>query len=170
MYLIDDGDGSVVAAHAHIRDHLAARLHADGIDVELARGASPDANIRSALRSRALTSTRARHDLARGLRRAIARATTPSADRRVVPGVNSAEIISAIPDLVELHRLLLTDGPVSVRGVAQTRILLTAGAGPLYSPRTAAVLRPVVRRAIEAIKSLDTSMSTHVQKPELSPG
>ena len=39
MYLIDDGHGSAFPARAHIRDHLAARLHADRIDVQLARGA-----------------------------------------------------------------------------------------------------------------------------------
>jgi hypothetical protein len=164
MYLIDDGDGSAVPTRAHIGDHFAARLHADRVDVELARGASPDADIQSALRSRALTSDRARRDLAHGLRRAMARATAPTADRSAVPGVNSAEIISAVPDLMELHRLLLTDGPVSVRGVAQTRMLLTAGAGPLYSPRTAANVHADVRRAVEALNSLDATMSTHVEK------
>ena len=163
MYLIDDGNGSAVAAHARIRHHLAARLHADRIDVELAHGASPDATIESALRTRALTSKRSRRNLARGLQRAIARASAPPAELNVVKRVNSAEVISARPDIMELHRLLMGDGPVSVRGIAQTHILLTAGAGPLYSPRTAANLGPELRRAVEAMRSLDTTMSTHAR-------
>jgi hypothetical protein len=163
MYLIDDGDGSAVAVHARIRDHLAARLHSDRIDVELAHGASPDANIQSALRSRALTSNRSRRSLAHGLQRAIARAAAPSAEPSLVTRVNSAEIISATPDIMELHRLLITDGPASVRGLAQTHILLTAGAGPLYSRRTAASLGSGLRRAVEAMNSPDTTISTHVQ-------
>lgn len=164
MYLIDDGNGSAVAAHARIRDHLAARLHADRIDVALAHGASPEANIESALRSRALTSDRSRRNLAYGLERAIARATARSAELSLVTHVNSAEIISATPDIMELHRLLIADGPVSARGLAQTHILLTAGPGPLYRPRTAADLGPRLRRAIEAMNGVDATMSTYIQK------
>jgi hypothetical protein len=163
MYLIDDGNGSAVAVHARIRDHLAAHLDADRIDRELAHGASPEASIELALRSRVLSSTRTRHLLAHGLRRAIARANAPSSGLPGVVRLNRAEIISATPDIMELHRLLITGGPVSVHGVAQTHILLTCGAGPLYSRRAAAHLGRSLRRAIQAMNILDTSMSTHVQ-------
>ena len=154
MYLIDDGDGSVVAVHARIRDHLAARLHADRIDLELAHGSSPDATISSALRSRALTSSRSRRILAQGLARAVAEANDPWSPSRSGAPVNRADILSATPEIAELHRLLLADGPVSVRGVAQTRILLTTANGPLYSRRTVAPLGAYLRRAIDAMNVL----------------
>jgi hypothetical protein len=155
MYLIDDGQGSAVAVHAGIRDHLVTRLHADRIDAELAQGASPDATISFALRSRALTSSRSRRILANGLLRAMAQAEAPWSALSTGAPVNRADIASAGPQIMELHRLLLADGPVSARGVAQTRILLTTGAGPLYSRPTVASLGTCLRRAIEAMNILD---------------
>jgi hypothetical protein len=74
--------------------------------------------------------------------------------RTTVP-VNRSDIISAIPELAELHRLLLAGGPVSVRGVAQVRILLTSGTGPFYSRRTEVPLAAYLRQAIEAMNVLD---------------
>ncbi|MDT4976504.1 MAG: hypothetical protein QOG98_2262 [Pseudonocardiales bacterium] len=166
MYLIDDGNGSAVAVRARIRDRLAARLHADRIDLELARGASPDATISAALRARVLTSTRSRRVLAHGLLRAVAQANTPWVAFGARVPVNGDHLISATPDIMELHRQLLTHGPVSVRGVAQTHVLLTSGAGPLYSRRSVADLGAHLRRAIEAMNIHDATMSTHVQKPD----
>jgi hypothetical protein len=159
MYLIDNGTGSVVPVHARIQDHLAARLHADRIDAALASGASPDASIASAVRSRALSSTRSRHRLAHGLRRALTKAHDPWAASATGVPVNSVEIISAAPEILELERLLLARGPVSVRGVAQVRALLTNGTGPLYSRRAVTGLDLHLHRAIEAMTIMGATMS-----------
>lgn len=158
MYLIDKGNGSVVPVHARIRDHLAARLHADRVDRALAGGASPDATIESALRSWALISNRSRQRLARGMRRAMARANEPWTASSTGVSVNRDQIRLAAPEILELDRLLRTDGPVSVRGVAQIRVLLTTGSGPLYNRRTATNLGPYLRRAIEAMNILDATL------------
>ncbi|MDQ2748864.1 MAG: hypothetical protein M3Y44_04960 [Actinomycetota bacterium] len=156
MYLIDDGNGSAVAVEARIRDRLAVQLHADRIDAELARGASPDATVSSALRSRALTSDQSRRILARGLRRALKRAKETSTATSAVP-VNRAGVISAEREIMQLQHVLLSAGPVSVRGVAQVRMLLITGTGPLYSRGAGITLRADLRAAIDALNILGTA-------------
>jgi hypothetical protein len=42
-------------------------------------------------------------------------------------------VIAASDDLIRLADALATPGPVAARGVAQARILLTDGTGPLYT-------------------------------------
>jgi hypothetical protein len=46
--------------------------------------------------------------------------------------INRGAVVEAAKDLDELRQGLLAEGPVSVRGVAQTQVLLTTGSGPLY--------------------------------------
>jgi hypothetical protein len=155
MLLIDDGNGGVISVRARVHDHIVARLHAGRIDRDLASGASPDASAASALRARALTTTRTRRGLAYGLQRGIAAATMPAAAAVTGAPLNRAGVLAASADLAELRRRLLANGPVGVRGVAQTQLLLTTGTGPLHNRRCVEHLATSVRRAIDALAVLD---------------
>ena len=160
MLLIDDGAGGVVPVHAGPLTHLRTHLNADRIDRELAGGASPEASAASALRARELTAMRTRRDLASGLQRAVASAIAAgeAAGTRGAP-LHRAGVLAFAAEIGELSRRLLADGPVSVRGVAETHLLLTNGAGPLHNRRSAQRLGATVRRAIQDL-DIDGSAST----------
>ncbi|MCU1659764.1 MAG: hypothetical protein JWO57_4420 [Pseudonocardiales bacterium] len=152
MLLLDGSDGSVVAVHPRIVDHITSRLRADRIDLDLAGGGPPDATIGSALRARALTSTRTRVALARGLQQTVARAMAPSVAAVGGSPLDRAALLSAAADIEELRGRLLADGPVSVRGVAQTKVLLTTVL-PLPNRRSnAGTMAAQIRRAIDALR------------------
>jgi hypothetical protein len=148
MLLIDDGAGGVVGVHAGLRDHLRSHLTADRIDRDLAEGASPDATVASALRAQELTSMQTRRDLASGLQRALTSAIASGYARLAGAPLARDGILGSAAEIGELSRRLLAEGPVSVRGVAQTRLLLTKGAGPLHNRRSQERLAATVRRAI----------------------
>lgn len=159
MLLIEDGNGGVVGVRVRGRDRIAARLHADRIDRELAGGASAEASVRLAVRARSLTGRRSRRALAEGLRRVMAQAAAPSVASVALLPLNRAAVRAASPDLVELRGCLLADGPVAVRGVAQTKVLLTVGSGPLRGRGAGDDVASVVRRAIDALSVLDVTMA-----------
>jgi hypothetical protein len=148
MLLIDDGAGGVIGVRAGLRDYLRIHLTADRIDRDLAEGASPDATVASALRAQELTSMQSRRDLASGLQRALAAAIASGYARLAGAPLARDGVLAAAAEIGELSRRLLADGPVSVRGVAETRLLLTNGAGPLHNRRSQERLAATVRRAI----------------------
>ena len=55
-------------------------------------------------------------------------------------------------ELEDLARRLVAPRPAAVRGIAQVRLLLTDGTGPLYSSRTGEDLAAAVRRARAALE------------------
>lgn len=148
MLLIDDGAGGVVGVRARLRDYLRRHLTAGRIDRDLADGASPDASVVSALRAQELTSMQTRRDLASGLQRALAGAIASGYARPAGAPLCRDGIFASAAEIGELSRRLLAEGPVSVRGVAETRLLLTNGAGPLHNRRSQERLAATVRRAI----------------------
>jgi hypothetical protein len=148
MLLIDDGAGGVVGVRAGLRDYLRSHLTADRIDRALADGASPDATAASALRAQELTSMQSRRELASGLQRALTLAIASGYARLAGAPLARDGILASAVELGELSRRLLAEGPVSVRGVAQTRLLLTNGSGPLHNRRSQEWLAATVRRAI----------------------
>jgi hypothetical protein len=159
MLLIDDGAGGVVPVQAGLLAHFRTHLIADRIDRELAGGASPEASVASALRAQELTATRTRRDLASGLQRAVASAIAAGEARTRRAPLHRAGVLASAAEIGELSRKLLADGPVSVRGVAETHLLLTNGAGPLHNRRSAQRLGATVRRAIRDL-DIDASAST----------
>jgi hypothetical protein len=148
MLLIDDGYGGVVAVRARLRDHLRTLANAERIDRELADGVSPEASVASALRAQELTAMRTRRDLASGLQRAVDSARAPRSPRSSGAPLYRPGVLGSADEIAELSRRLLTDGPVSVRGVAEAHLLLTNGAGPLYRRASSRHLTASVRRAI----------------------
>jgi hypothetical protein len=140
MILVSRADGSVAGMPVRLRDRLLAALQADRIDQDLALGASPDADVQSALRARALTSTRMRRVLARALQRG-------DGDRPGLPTVAD--------DLERLRRRLLADGPVRVQGVAQAHLLVTSVLPIPSQRRDRAALAALLRRAADALDIVD---------------
>jgi hypothetical protein len=136
----------VVAGRPRLRHRLAARLRAGALDRALATGVSPEAEPALALRARRLSDLAQRRSIADGLRNLVA---------EVLP--DRAVLGAARAELEQLADALAKPGPVSVRGVAQARILLTDGTGPLYNPRSEASLRA---RALSAVDSLETPART----------
>ena len=148
-------DGCVSARQVTLRERMSAWLRADALDRDLASGVSPDASGPLALRARRLERCSMRRALARSLQRVLAEATAGRSRRLggTVP-VRRDQVISAWDAFEELIRGLLAPGPVSVRGVAQVRLLLIDGYGPLYHPEAVDDLRWQVQRALDALDPL----------------
>jgi hypothetical protein len=142
------------------RDRIAARWQSGRLDRELAAGRSPAGRSAIAYRARWLTELSRRRALADSLRRMIDEVQGgPSRSYvRITPCQRRVKAASA-----ELRRLadqLADPGPVSARGAAQARILLTDGAGPLYDPRCRESLRGHATRAIENLAARDLNPGT----------
>lgn len=135
----------------HLRERVLARLDAGRIDQALAAGVSPDSGVAISLRAHALIGMRARRAFSRGLRDLIVQARAPAGPATPVP-VCRRQIIRA-QELIEAtaHRLL-EDRPVSARGVAQIRLLLTDGRSPVYDDPNAGNLLPALRAASSALE------------------
>jgi hypothetical protein len=151
MLIVDDLGGAVADVPVRLRDRIASRLHADELDRELARGASPDRRIDLALRARTLTSTRSRQGLGGALHRILAEVDQPTVSSIACLPLNRLTVTSVQVELKELRGRLLADGPVNVRGVAQIKALVTQGRGPLAAPADADQLGVAVRRVIAAL-------------------
>ena len=134
-----------------MRDRIGARLRAERLDAELAGGASPEASVALSLRARELTSMCSRRAFARSLRRIVARAVTPPAVVPLVVPARRPPVLDASSQLERLAQALLGRGPVSVRGVALTKVLLSQGAGPLYGRRGGEDVGPLVQRIARAV-------------------
>jgi len=93
-----------------------------------------------------------RRALAQSLQRVLAGAAVGGPPRlgAAVP-VRRDAVIRAWDAFEDLIRGLLAPGPVSVCGVAQVRLLLTDGYGPLYHPDASDDLRLRVQRALDAL-------------------
>jgi hypothetical protein len=143
----DSGHG-VVARRVRLRDLLAARWRAGSLERALARGVAPDTDAALALRAEALIGPSVRAALARRLRRVVrdARATGVLFSTRVP--TRGRAILAAAEDLDRLAGRLVAPRPVSARGVARVRLLLSDGCGPLYFRGAAEELQVAVSRAL----------------------
>jgi hypothetical protein len=142
---------TVVGRRAGLRDRLEARLFATALDRELARGVAPETCGALSLRARKLIGPEARAALARQLRRVVADARGGHAWMTAVP-IRHPEVLDAAEELDVLAERLAAPGPVDVRGVAQARVLLTDGTGPLYFRGATEELRASVARALSRLE------------------
>jgi hypothetical protein len=133
------------------RTRLSTRLHAFRLDRALAAGASPDSSARLSLRAQALIGAKARVELAGSIRGLIKRAQRPST--RFAPGVPVCrrKVLASTATLEELAERLASGEPVDARGIAQVRLLLSDGAGPVYQRPTANDLEPALSAARDAM-------------------
>jgi hypothetical protein len=66
--------------------------------------------------------------------------------------IQRREVLVAASELERIAETLLTPGPVGASGVAQVRLLLINGAGPLYSRDAPSALRAEATRALDALE------------------
>jgi hypothetical protein len=143
--------GLAIAGPLRWRDRLAARWHANQLDLALAAGISPEDTAALAARARWLCELRRRRAMANSFRRIVREAglDAPPSWVRVSPPRRT--VIAAASAVTDLADQLLVPGPVAARGVAQAWLLLTDGTGPLYGPTSDTSLR---ERAVRAKNDL----------------
>ncbi len=146
------GDGPVSAEHGGPVRRLATRMHAWRLDVELARGASPDIGVALSLRAHELIGHAMRVSLAGEIGRLLLEARRPLPLQRFHLVPCGPHVLAAEPQLRELAARLAQPGPVAAGGVARVRLLLRDGAGPVYNPECAHQLGRFVQAALDALE------------------
>jgi hypothetical protein len=129
-----------------------ARVQARRSDRALASGISPDSSACLSVRAHELIGGPTRAALARAIRRLV-----DEAGHRVRPMsfnvlICRSKIRRSRDTLEDLADRLLSDGPLDARGLAQIRLLLSDGAGPLYNHPGANDLEAALERAIVALE------------------
>jgi hypothetical protein len=143
-----------LARRPRYRPRVPARLlavwRAAELDRQLAAGTAPGASAELALRARVITGPRSRRQVADGLLRArrAARNKVPGLSAAIRP--NADEVLAARVVLSAIDRRLRAPEPVTARGLAMLRMLLTDGASPLYAPRERGALGSQLR-AVAAV-------------------
>jgi hypothetical protein len=142
----------VVAARPRLRDHLAAHWLGYRLDRALAEGVAPETSAPLALRAQRLTEPDRRWSTAGALRRIIREAAD---NRRAKFGSvrpNPRAVLAASRELSNLADTLDDPGPVAAGGVAQARLLLTDGGGPLYRPGGGELLSALAAQAAQQLR------------------
>jgi hypothetical protein len=153
LVVLQDAQNRPVVRTAGPWQQLLARMRSGQLDRQLAGGTSPDATIGLALRAGTLEGMRERCQLASSVRHIIAAAAPDSCARLVVPLCRD-RIRDSSAELTELIDSLLTPGPVSARGVALARALVTDAASPLYNRASHADLRATAHAVAAAVSAL----------------
>jgi hypothetical protein len=131
---------------------LAAQWYAGQLDRRLAQGTSPNATALLAIHAERITGPRGRARVAEGLARARRDAHAAHSGFSAAIPPHASEVRAARTVLETLERRLLAPEPVTPRGVALLRVLLTDGAGPLYRPGEPGVLGSDLRAAAAALE------------------
>jgi hypothetical protein len=107
-----------------------------------------------------LISLRTHRDLVTEIFAVVDEAMHPvPARHRVVRGCD-VEVLVAAPLFQEIAQRLHRPGPVEAAGVAQIRILLHDGTGPLYGETWTGDLGPALTRALDALTPRDSARVT----------
>lgn len=122
------------------------------LDRLLASGTAPAASAALSARARTITRARSRLQIAGGLARArrSARDTRPGLSAAIRP--HADEILAARVVLGALDRRLRAAEPVTPRGMAMLRTLLTDGASALYAPSSRGALSSQLRAVAAALE------------------
>ena len=140
----------VIPRRVRLFDRLLARLHAHKIDEEIAEGAAPETSVAHGIRAATLICEDTRDELAASLRRiACLEDHRPSISQ--IPLARGA-VGEAKGSIEALSRRLRSPEPVDARGVAQVRLLLSDGRGPLFDSDRGDELQAALGDAIEALE------------------
>jgi hypothetical protein len=118
------------------------------LDAELAGGAPPEARAALALRAQVLGEPRTRQALAQSLRHILDNARQGSPPRRGQIATLRADVLAATDELERLIERLLEPGILAARGLAQVRVILSDGGGPLYFRSASQDLKAAAVRAL----------------------
>ena len=137
-----------------VRDRALARLLGSSLDRELALGLPPWRGGPRAARARFIVSPAGRRQLIRGWNRLLDLAHRPPSGRSARGPVCRRALAGAQDDVRTMLGVVAGQRPITARGAAMARALLTDGAGPLYNPRSgrdlAAEVRDVTRWLAES--------------------
>jgi hypothetical protein len=134
-----------------LRDRLVARLRKYHLDRRLAAGVPPERSAALSLRAARLIEPATGLALARQFGSVVAEADGRESRRaRIAP--RRRAVLEAAGAIDDLSRRLAAPAPRAVRGVAQARLLLVEGGGPLYSRRSGEDLGTAVARARAALE------------------
>jgi hypothetical protein len=108
-----------------------AQLQSHKLDAQLAAGTAPESTDLLFAHARHIARPRSCAVLASSLRRIVVDPQRPRTRSNRVP-VARDEVSSARREMVALADRLQRPGPIQARGVAQIRLLLGEGSGPIY--------------------------------------
>jgi len=143
--------GCVIVRRAPAGSRIRAHVRARRIDRALAAGIPADSRADLEVRAHSLIGSKERVALAQAIGRLLADARHAARARRFSVPICRRKVWRSRRTLADLVDRLLGDTPVDVRGLAQIRLLLTDGAGPLYARPGANDLEPALARAISAL-------------------
>jgi hypothetical protein len=150
--LLRDDRGRLTLRRLRPWHRLAARAAAARLDRQLAAGTAPETSARLAARAMALTSAKARRDLAASVHRILAAARlAPAAARPARLPLNRAQITQSAVPLATLAACLIAPGPLPAQGVAMVSHLLADGTGPLYRQAPGDDLAAIIATATRAL-------------------
>jgi hypothetical protein len=144
-----------MAAHAGTNAHRSwgplARLRAFAsrieLDRRLAAGAAPNGSRELAYRAQTLAGWRTRNAYADGIERVVNEADSPPHPHGAAVPVRREEVQAARADLLRLAAALRAEPGPPVRAIAAASLLLTDGAGPLFSEHPPGTLREAAFQA-----------------------
>jgi hypothetical protein len=143
--------GCVIVRRAPAGSRIRAHVWARRLDRALADGIPPDSRPDLSVRAHGLIGSPERVALARAVRRLIADAEHALRPMRFSVPICRRKVRRSRGTLEELVNRLLGDEPLDARGLAQIRLLLTDGAGPIYVRPGADDLEPALARALAAL-------------------
>ena len=154
VVVIVDGRSGICARPASIRERIQSHLRGHVLDEALAAGADPEEQPLLALRAQQLASPGTRRETRRSIERLLTAQPPPGPHHRAAPNLQYERIEATRPELEQLRDTLAAPVPISVRGVAMIRVLLTDGGGPLFRAKARADLRTTVLAAIHELVRL----------------
>ncbi len=155
IVVVVDERGGVCARPATIRERIAARVHSDRLDHELAQGVPPEHSPELAVRAASLARMRTRLMLATSLRRLRRRSVVQETHVLApLPDARFQHLSTVQDELDGVVRRLVAPVPVPARGVALVHVLLHDGAGPVHQVGSPERLRAAL---VSAASALDPS-------------
>ncbi len=153
LVLADKRDPScLVVERSRAGARVRVRMRGRQLDRALAQGVSPDSSAVLSVRAHDLIGVRARSRLAQSIRRVVDEATHPLRPRHFAVPICRSKVWRSREALQEIADRLVTSEPLDARGLAQLRLLLSDGAGPLYDRPGANDLQPALRRVMAALE------------------
>ncbi len=134
-------------AEASIINRVIAQLYATRFDKQLAAGVAPEPGSALAAHVARLASADERRTLAETLQHSVSETHSRHPRMSATIPVDRSGVAAAVGLIDQVVLRLLGPRPVSARGVARLRLLLSDGAGPMYYSRggdLAAELRVVL--------------------------
>jgi hypothetical protein len=131
-----------------VTDKALSRVLGASLDRQLAAGREPEDSRLLAARAQDIVTLRRREELARYWERALGTAARPAPALRNAAPLRRGPVLAAESAITELASLLRAPLPVSARGVAIARLLLTDAGGPLYWSAAPESLHAALRAAI----------------------